>query len=153
MLNNVLNVQECDARKVKYIVKPLAHNYYPNKTDFLKTLTQRFISTSKPFNNSTMKQFNNSASYLHFTKAFSNLTFQRQTYSCLLIRTDMKAQSEATIQFSGYPLNIVETKEKITKAALIVVKPSTEKQNSPLQKDFITNDPENWDSEWFGNYE
>lgn len=64
----------------------------------------------------------------------------------------MKAQSEVTIQFSGYPLSIVETKEKITKPSLIVVKPSTEKQNSPLQKDFITN-PKNWDSEWFGNYE
>ena len=65
----------------------------------------------------------------------------------------MKAQSEATIQFSGYPLSVIETKEKIMKAALIVVKPSNSKQSIPLQKDFITNDPENWDSEWFGNYE
>lgn len=64
----------------------------------------------------------------------------------------MKAQSEATIQFSGYPLSIVDTKQKIKKAELIVVKPLPHLQ-TPLPKNSITNDPANWDVDWFNSYE
>lgn len=63
----------------------------------------------------------------------------------------MKQQSEATIQFSGYPLSVVETQKKIKKAELIVVKPSTNQTSN--QKNPITNNSENWDLDWFTNYE
>lgn len=62
----------------------------------------------------------------------------------------MKAQSEATIQFSGYPLSIVETKKK--KAELILVKPLPHLPSS-LPKNSIVNDPKNWDVDWFNSYE
>lgn len=64
----------------------------------------------------------------------------------------MKTQHEATIQFSGYPLSIVETKEKTRKTELTVVKPSPGRQN-PSQKNFIANDPKYWDVDWFNSYE
>lgn len=76
----------------------------------------------------------------------------RQTYLCVTIRTNMKAQSEATIQFSGYPLSIVDTKLKVKKAELIVVKPSESFQTS-FPKNAVTNDPQNWDVDWFNSYE
>jgi hypothetical protein len=64
----------------------------------------------------------------------------------------MKTQQEATIQFSGYPLSIVETKQKIKQFELTVVKPSTDLQTSG-KKNSIANDPENWDIDWFNSYE
>ena len=64
----------------------------------------------------------------------------------------MKTQHEATIQFSGYPLSIAETRPKIKKVELTVVKPSTDLQVPP-QKDSIANDPKNWDIDWFNSYE
>ena len=64
----------------------------------------------------------------------------------------MKAQQENTIQFSGYPLRIVETNPKIKKAELTVVKSLMDFQISP-QKNSITNDPKNWDIDWFNSYE
>jgi hypothetical protein len=63
----------------------------------------------------------------------------------------MKTQQENTIQFSGYPLRIVET-NSIKKAELTVVKSSMDFQILP-QKNSITNDPENWDIDWFNSYE
>lgn len=64
----------------------------------------------------------------------------------------MKAQSEATIQFSGYPLRIVDTNLKIKKAELIVVKPS-ETLSPSLLNNSVANDPCNWDVDWFNGYE
>jgi hypothetical protein len=63
----------------------------------------------------------------------------------------MKAQSEATIRFSGYPLRIVETKQKTARAELIVIRSSA--IPSPFTKNKVTNDPGNWDIGWFANYE
>jgi hypothetical protein len=63
----------------------------------------------------------------------------------------MKAQSEATIRFSGYPLRIVEAKQKNARAELIVIRSSA--VPSPLTKNKVTNDPVNWDVSWFANYE
>jgi hypothetical protein len=63
----------------------------------------------------------------------------------------MKTQHEATIQFSGYPLSIVETKQQKKKVELSVVKPSQEQV--PNQKNSIVNDPKNWDVDWFNSYE
>ena len=64
----------------------------------------------------------------------------------------MKTQHEATIQFSGYPLSIVENKAKIKKAELTIVEPASDLQiSSP--KNHIVNDPKNWDVDWFNSYE
>jgi hypothetical protein len=62
----------------------------------------------------------------------------------------MKTQQEATIQFSGYPLSIVETQTS-KKVELTVVKPSAEQINDT--KSSIANDPKNWDIDWFNSYE
>jgi len=64
----------------------------------------------------------------------------------------MKTQYEATIQFSGYPLRIVETSQKSKQFVLSVVKHSTDWQISS-QKNYIANDPKNWDIDWFNSYE
>lgn len=64
----------------------------------------------------------------------------------------MKTQPEATIQFSGYPLRIVETNQKTNEVKLSVVKSSFYSQ-LVLQKNSITNDPKNWDIDWFNSYE
>jgi len=64
----------------------------------------------------------------------------------------MKTQPEATIQFSGYPLRIVETNQKIKKVELSVVKSSLDSQLI-LQKNSIANDPKNWGIDWFNSYE
>jgi hypothetical protein len=63
----------------------------------------------------------------------------------------MKAQSETTIRFSGYPLRIVETKQKAERAELIVIRSSA--YLFPFTKNKVTNDPVNWDHSWFANYE
>jgi len=63
----------------------------------------------------------------------------------------MKAQSEATIQFSGYPLSIVE-KKTIFKAELTVIR-STNNLQSSVNYNAITDDPKNWDVDWFSGYE
>lgn len=63
----------------------------------------------------------------------------------------MKTQHEATIQFSGYPLTIVETKQKIKAVELTIVK-SSPNEISP-RKNSIVNDPKNWDIDWFNSYE
>jgi len=64
----------------------------------------------------------------------------------------MKTQHEATIQFSGYPLSIVETQPKIKKVELTVVKTLPDFQTSSA-KNSIANDPKNWDVDWFNSYE
>jgi hypothetical protein len=64
----------------------------------------------------------------------------------------MKTQHEATIQFSGYPLRIVETDHKSKQFKLMAVKFSTDSPLSP-QKNYIGNDPKNWDIDWFNSYE
>jgi len=63
----------------------------------------------------------------------------------------MKAQSEATIRFSGYPLRIVETKQVNAKAELIVIRATA--YLISFTKNRVTNDPGNWDTGWFANYE
>ena len=63
----------------------------------------------------------------------------------------MKAQSEATIQFSGYPLSIVEKKPAFT-SGLTVVR-STNNQQTIVKGNAITNDPKYWDVDWFNGYE
>ena len=62
----------------------------------------------------------------------------------------MKTQQEATIQFSGYPLSIVETQTS-KKVELNIIKPSPEQ--IPDAKISIANDPKNWDIDWFNSYE
>lgn len=88
---------------------------------------------------------------MHFPYPFFNLTDRRQTYPCLQIRTNMKTQHETTIQFSGYPLSIIEKTQKIKQAELAVVKSSP--QQTHTRKNSIANDPKNWDVDWFNSYE
>jgi hypothetical protein len=63
----------------------------------------------------------------------------------------MKTQHEIPIQFSGYPLRVVETKQKnkgeLTVVHLWAVVPTS------VPKIPIANDPKNWDVEWFNSYE
>ena len=63
----------------------------------------------------------------------------------------MKAQSEATIQFSGYPLSIV-VKKPAFKSELTVVR-STHNHRTVEDKNVIANDPKYWDVDWFNGYE
>jgi hypothetical protein len=65
----------------------------------------------------------------------------------------MKAQPEATIQFSGYPLSIVEKKPKLVKSELTVIKSVFSLPTTSIQENSITNDPRNWDVDWFNGYE
>jgi hypothetical protein len=87
---------------------------------------------------------------LHYS--FTTLTEHRQTYPFPLIRTNMKAQHETTIQFSGYPLAIVDERPSSAKPELTVIKRANDTvRSSP--KDSITNDPDKWDIDWFNSYE
>ena len=65
----------------------------------------------------------------------------------------MKDQSGAAIpiQYSGYPLSVADlTKQQ--KPALIIVK-TLNQETTFVQENEITNDPDNWDLNWFSNYE
>jgi hypothetical protein len=65
----------------------------------------------------------------------------------------MKSQSQA-LQFTGYPLCVVEIKQKPKKQSnLSVVKEEVVKESEPDSKSKITNDPQNWDENWFCSYE
>lgn len=64
----------------------------------------------------------------------------------------MKTQNEATIQFSGYPLSIAKTPQKIKTIELTVIKSSPGLQ-LPSSENSIANDPKNWDVDWFNSYE
>jgi hypothetical protein len=68
----------------------------------------------------------------------------------------MKDLSQAAIQFSGYPLSIADLKPKSRQAKLTAIKsmvnhPRTSFQIFPESR--ITNDPKNWDVNWFNGYE
>ena len=66
----------------------------------------------------------------------------------------MKDHSQAAIQFSGYPLSIADRKQKLKQQAeLIALKPKVNNQTTFIQKNKITNDPKNWDLDWFTGYE
>jgi hypothetical protein len=64
----------------------------------------------------------------------------------------MKTQQEATIQFSGYPLSIVETQQENKMIEFSVIKSAPDFPFS-FQKNSIANDPKNWDVDWFNSYE
>jgi hypothetical protein len=89
---------------------------------------------------------------LELHDCFTTLTEHRQTYPYPTIRTNMKAQHETTIQFSGYPLTIADEKAASVKAELTVVKSTTGTAGFSL-KESIANDPQNWDVDWFNSYE
>ena len=63
----------------------------------------------------------------------------------------MKTQHEATIQFSGYPLSIVETNKNTREIELKVVKHLSFQVAN--QKNSVADDPKNWDVDWFNSYE
>lgn len=63
----------------------------------------------------------------------------------------MKTQHETTIQFSGYPLSVVENKQKINQVEHTIVRPLLPQISN--QKNSIANDPKNWDVDWFNSYE
>jgi hypothetical protein len=65
----------------------------------------------------------------------------------------MKDQSGVAIQFSGYPLRVVDLPRKNTKVRLTVIRPELMPQTTSIQKNKITNDPGCWDEGCFGSYE
>lgn len=67
----------------------------------------------------------------------------------------MKTQTQASLQFSGYPLKLA-SKDQLNQphSDLLVVasfhkKLSKKDQHQPD----LANNPENWDTGWFNNYE
>jgi hypothetical protein len=65
----------------------------------------------------------------------------------------MKDQSGAAIQFSGYPLSIAELKQKPWQSTLIAIKTVSNHYTTSIQQSKISNDPKNWDVNWFNGYE
>ena len=66
----------------------------------------------------------------------------------------MKVHSQSAIQFSGYPLSTADKKSSpAQELKLTVVKSEQTDQTTSIQKNKITNDPKNWDLDWFGSYE
>ena len=66
----------------------------------------------------------------------------------------MKDQSGAAIQYSGYPLTIVQLKVKPRQTKLTLIKPEVNhRQTTSIQENKITNDPKSWDDNWFNGYE
>jgi hypothetical protein len=66
----------------------------------------------------------------------------------------MKDQSGAAIQYSGYPLTIVQLKEKSRAPKLTLIRPEVNhRQTISIQENKITNDPKSWDDNWFNGYE
>jgi hypothetical protein len=65
----------------------------------------------------------------------------------------MKHSANESLYFSGYPLKVAKEEAIVdnnTKAILVVVKPPISIQRAI--KD-ITDNPLNWDLNWFSNYE
>ncbi|HWJ92891.1 MAG TPA: hypothetical protein VNR87_17370 [Flavisolibacter sp.] len=65
----------------------------------------------------------------------------------------MKDHSQTAIQFSGYPLTLVEPSQKKWEVKLSVIKPVVYGPTTLIQQNKISNDPQNWDEDWFGGYE
>jgi len=65
----------------------------------------------------------------------------------------MKDQSQAAIQYSGYPLSVADLHKKPKKESGMTVVKIANDQTTSVQKNVITNDPKNWDENWFNNYE
>lgn len=65
----------------------------------------------------------------------------------------MKDHSGAAIpiQYSGYPLSVADLKPLHT-SKLSIVK-TVNQETTFVQENEITNDPDNWDQNWFNNYE
>jgi hypothetical protein len=125
-----------------------------DSSNWLSTELFLFINSNHSANSEAVYQWLKSTLIYHllFPKPFFNLTYHRQTYPCLQIRTNMKTQHETTIQFSGYPLSIVEIQPTINKVKLTVIKSARDLQISPSSNS-IANDPKNWDIDWFNSYE
>ena len=64
----------------------------------------------------------------------------------------MKTKHEPTIQFSGYPLKVAEIKQPIKKIE-VLVSCSLPNLQIPFSKNSPSNDPGNWDVDWFNSYE
>ncbi len=66
----------------------------------------------------------------------------------------MKDRSQSAIQYSGYPLSVIENKTPVIKPAVVRMPVTqTHTQTTFIQKNQISNDPINWDLNWFGCYE
>ena len=65
----------------------------------------------------------------------------------------MKDQTGVAIQFSGYPLRIVDLPRRKTTVQMTVIRPEVTQQTTSIQQNRITNDPASWDETWFGSYE
>jgi hypothetical protein len=64
----------------------------------------------------------------------------------------MKTQHESPIQFSGYPLTVVDEVPKGLKNELTVVK-SLAPAALATANELPANNPQNWDVDWFNSYE
>ena len=66
----------------------------------------------------------------------------------------MKDRSQSAIQYSGYPLSVIEKKQDAIKSPVVQIPRSQGlAQTTFIQKNQISNDPRNWDVNWFGSYE
>ena len=64
----------------------------------------------------------------------------------------MKHSSTAIMQFSGYPLRIAEPK-KPKVSNVIPIKKKVDQPTTAIQGNNLSNDPKNWDENWFNGYE
>jgi len=67
----------------------------------------------------------------------------------------MKTQSQAALQFSGYPLTSADNNQLNKQNVNFFVVAAYEKRVSKKheQQPDLVNNPENWDTGWFNNYE
>ena len=66
----------------------------------------------------------------------------------------MKQRSQSAIQYSGYPLSVIEKKQAVIKTSVVQMPRSQGLAPTTfIQKNQISNDPRNWDVNWFGSYE
>lgn len=66
----------------------------------------------------------------------------------------MKIRSEYAMQFSGYPLTVVEEKIEARTSPVIRLAPKDHFNLTKfIQSNAVTHDPKYWDHEWFASYE
>ncbi len=63
----------------------------------------------------------------------------------------MKQLSIQALPFNAYPLTIVEKKAELS--ILAKIKNEKNEPTTSIQKNKTSNDHNNWDVNWFGNYE
>ena len=65
----------------------------------------------------------------------------------------MKNRSQYALLFSGYPLSVADKKKEKDPPVFKLALNTNTSQTTFIQSNKITNDPRQWDVNWFGSYE